>query len=57
MFKGEYTIKFKMREDGGLRAWSPDIPGLFLSGPDPQKVLSDVWQPICDLIQHNVEHN
>lgn len=57
MFAGEYSIKFKMREDGGIRIWSDDIPGLILSGPDPKKFLGPMWEPICDLIQHNVEKN
>lgn len=55
MFKGEYTLKFKMREDGGVRISSPDIPGLILSGPDPIKFFGSAWEPICDLIRHNVE--
>lgn len=35
-------ISFETREDGGLRVWSDDLPGLVLSGSDPAKVLADI---------------
>ena len=36
------TVRFEQREDGGLRAWSEDIPGFILSHSDAQAVLEDV---------------
>lgn len=36
------TIKLLVREDGGLRVCSDDVPGLILSGPDQAVVLGDV---------------
>lgn len=36
------TVTFERRPDGGLRAYSDDIPGLVLSNIDPEKVFDDV---------------
>ena len=36
------TIIIERREDGGLRVYSDDIPGLILSHSDPRKVLADI---------------
>ena len=36
------TVTFERRSDGGLRAWSDDIPGLVLSHTDVDGVLSDI---------------
>jgi hypothetical protein len=35
-------VMFALRDDGGLRAWSDDVPGLVLSHKDPNKVIADV---------------
>ena len=35
-------VFFQSREDGGLRAWSPQLPLFVLSHSDPIKVLKDV---------------
>lgn len=35
-------VTFERREDGGLRVWSPDVPGLVLSHTDIDGVLADV---------------
>ncbi len=35
-------VFFDFRDDGGLRAWSPDVPELVLSHSDPRKVIDDV---------------
>ena len=48
----EITIKMGPREDGGLRVWSDDLPGLILSGSDQLKVLQDVGHVIIQLIRH-----
>jgi hypothetical protein len=36
------VVTFERREDGGLRAWSPDLPGFVLSNRNPDAVLADV---------------
>lgn len=40
--KGTFSLMFEFREDGGLRVYSDDLPGLILSGEDPRAVLADV---------------
>jgi hypothetical protein len=36
------TITFEPREDGGIRVYSKDLPGLILSGLDVKAVMADV---------------
>ena len=36
------TAQWEERSDGGLHAWSDEVPGLVLSHKDPQNVLGDV---------------
>lgn len=36
------TVSFERRADGGLRAWSDDVPGLVLSHSNVDGVLADV---------------
>jgi hypothetical protein len=36
------TVHFERRDDGGLRIWSDDLPGLNLSHRDPALALDDV---------------
>lgn len=36
------TVTFERRDDGGLRVWSDDVPGLVLSHTDIDGVLEDV---------------
>lgn len=38
------TVCFESRPDGGLRAWSDDVPGLVLSHSDVDGVLEDVTE-------------
>jgi len=35
-------VKAQRREDGGVRVWSDHVPGLVLSGRDPERVLADI---------------
>lgn len=35
-----------------MRICSDDVPGLILSGPDPKRVLGDVWPALLALDQH-----
>ncbi len=44
------TLKIERRpEDGGLRVCSDDVPGLILSGPDPNRVIADVMPALRGL--------
>jgi hypothetical protein len=45
----EITIKMAPREDGGLRVWSDDLPGLILSHSNQRLVLQDVGNVIAAL--------
>ena len=36
------VVTLERREDGGLRAYSEDVPGFVLSNSDPSVVLSDI---------------
>lgn len=36
------TVYFERRDDGGLRAWSEEVPGLVLSHTDVDGVIEDV---------------
>jgi hypothetical protein len=36
------VIRLQRRRDGGLRAWSDDVPGLVLSHRDADRVLADI---------------
>lgn len=36
------TVIFERRDDGGLRAWSEEVPGLVLSHTDVDGVIEDV---------------
>ena len=40
------------RDDGGLRVWSDDIPGLILSHSDQRLVLLDIGPAIIALAEH-----
>lgn len=48
------AVDFHAREDGGLRAVSPDVPGLFLSGEDADAVLRDAGPAIEHLCRVNM---
>jgi hypothetical protein len=40
------TVCFESRPDGGLRAYSDDVPGLVLSSMDVDGVLADVTEAL-----------
>ena len=46
------TVCFEKRADGGLRAWSDDVPGLVLSHLDPDSVLADVPEALKVILSH-----
>ncbi len=45
------TVCFERREDGGLRAWSDDLPELVLSHSNPERVLEDVTHAIRVILE------
>jgi hypothetical protein len=40
--KRRVEIVLECRGDGGLRVWSPDIPGMVLSHSDPELLGADI---------------
>lgn len=53
----EITVKLCPREDGGLRVYSTDVPGLHLSGADPQAVMACILTAARELLRLNAQHN
>ena len=53
MIEKEITIRLAPREDGGLRAWSDDIPGLILSSRVQRLVLLDLGRAILGILEHS----
>jgi hypothetical protein len=46
----EIRLAFKRRDDGGLRVWSDDVPGLILSGADRAAVVRDIGPALAALL-------
>lgn len=46
------NVTMECREDGGLRVYSDDLPGLILSGRDPRKVAADIPTAIQILMDY-----
>ncbi len=46
------TVCFERRPDGGLRAWSDDVPGLVLSHADVDSLLADVPEALKVILSH-----
>ncbi len=46
------NVTLKDCEDGGLEVFSDDLPGLILSGPDPDNVAAAIMPAIKALLQH-----
>ena len=53
----EITITLAPREDGGLRVWSDDLPGLVLSHISQRLVLEDLGPAIIELTTPPVSFN
>jgi hypothetical protein len=49
------TVCFESRPDGGLRAWSDDVPGLVLSHTNIDGVLEDVTEALKLILSHKFE--
>jgi hypothetical protein len=50
----EIAIKMAPREDGGLRIWSDDLPGLILSSFSQELVLREVGEAIIQLRRYQM---
>lgn len=46
------SIHIAARSDGGLRVWSDDMPGLVLSGSNPDKVMASILPAISAIRAH-----
>jgi hypothetical protein len=46
------VVIFERREDGGLTAYSDDVPGFVLSHSDPKAVLADVIPALEGILSH-----
>jgi hypothetical protein len=46
------TVTLEDREDGGLRVYSDDLPGLILSGPNRDSVAEKIAPAIQALFEH-----
>ena len=56
LIEREIKISIGPREDGGVRIWSDDMPGLILSGSDPLKVMADIGPALKALIEYKRNH-
>ena len=45
-------LRIERRADGGLRAWSADLPELVLSHADADKVLADIPPAVRAILTH-----
>lgn len=45
------TVRIANNPDGGLRAWSDDLPELSLSCPNPQALFTELAPAITDLLR------
>src|SRR5260221_12516101 len=52
LLPAKFVVSFERRDDGGLRAWSDDVPGFVLSHSDPKAVLEDVKPALEAIISH-----
>jgi hypothetical protein len=46
------TVTFELREDGGLRVYSKDVPGFVLSHSDAEAVVRDVVPALERILSH-----
>lgn len=50
----EIVIKLAPRNDGGVRVWSDDVPGLALSGREQDLVLLDIGPTLIGLLEQKL---
>jgi hypothetical protein len=46
------NVSIEDRDDGGVRVWSEDLPGLILSGANRTRVLADIEPAVRALMHH-----
>jgi hypothetical protein len=46
------VVKLEHRSDGGLRAYSDDVPGFVLSHADPEAVIRDIKPALEGILSH-----
>jgi hypothetical protein len=46
------TVHLERREDGGLRAYSDEVPGFVLSHSDAKAVLADIKPALEQILSH-----
>jgi hypothetical protein len=49
------VVTFEDRENGGLRAYSDDIPGFVLSHSDPVAVLKDIEPALEEILSYRLK--
>jgi hypothetical protein len=53
--KGKLTVRFRRRDDGGLRAYCSEVPGFFLSSIERRAVMNDVIPALEMLLKANFD--
>ncbi len=48
------NVRIEPRDDGGLRAWSEDLPELVLSHADANKVMEDIPKAMEVILSHRL---
>lgn len=48
------VVAFESREDGGIRAYSDDVPGLVLSSDDIEGLIEDVPTALSACLSHTL---
>ena len=49
------VVTLEDREDGGVRAYSDDIPGFILSNSDPVAVLKDIEPALEEILSYRLK--
>jgi hypothetical protein len=49
------VVTLEDREDGGVRAYSEDIPGFLLSNSDPVAVLKDIEPALEEILSYRLK--
>jgi hypothetical protein len=53
-FKTKILVRFRKRDDGGLRAFCDEVPGFYLSGSDRRAIMGDVIPALELLVRTNL---
>jgi len=48
-------VNIEYREDGGIRVWSDDLPGLVLSGKNRAGIIADIEPAARAILEHKRE--